>query len=94
MQELIEAKVLIDGEVSIQVNGIDKPFVYRGFQMVSEEAMRELRGDVLRKMAKNGMLPLIYAHLFSLSLMRDLFNRQLQQGTAPAEAMPATVPAL
>ena len=94
MQELMEAKVLIDGEVSIQVTGIEKPFVYRGFQMVSEEAMRELRGDVLRKMAKNGMLPLIYAHLFSMSLMRDLFNRQLQQGTAPAEAMPATVPAL
>jgi hypothetical protein len=29
------------------------------------------------------MLPLLYAHLFSLSLMRDIFARQVQQGKMP-----------
>jgi hypothetical protein len=34
-------------------------------------------------MNQNGMLPLIYAHLFSLSLMSDLFAAQAQQGKVP-----------
>ena len=60
------------------------PFVYRGFQMVNEEKLRDLRGDQLRKMSQSGMLPLIHAHLFSLSIMREIFARQQTQGKAPA----------
>ena len=30
------------------------------------------------------MLPLIYAHLFSLDLMRVIFARQTEQGKGPA----------
>jgi hypothetical protein len=84
MDELKSAGLLMDGEVAIQPEGYDQPFVYRGFQMVDEEKIRELRGDELRKMNQNGMLPLIFGHLFSLSQMRDVFARQLQQGKAPA----------
>ena len=47
MRELKEHGLLIDGEVSIQPDNAGQPFVYRGFQMVSEEALRNLRGDVL-----------------------------------------------
>ena len=43
---------------------IDKPYVYRGFRMVNEQKLRDMRGDELRKLNQNGMLPLIYAHLF------------------------------
>ena len=75
--------LLMDGEVSIQQEGNDQPFVYRGFQMVSEEKLNELRGDQLRKMVQSGMLPLLYAHLFSLSLMREIFARQVKQGKQP-----------
>ena len=57
----------MDGEVAIQPEGFEQPFVYRGFRMVDEEKLRNLRGDELRKMNQNGMLPLIFAHLFSLS---------------------------
>ena len=58
----------MDGEVAIQPEGFEQPFVYRGFRMVDEEKIRNLlRGDELRKMNQNGMLPLIMAHLFSLS---------------------------
>lgn len=69
VEELKKADLLMDGEVAIQPEGSDKPFVYRGFQMVDEAKLRDLRGDVLRKMMQNGMLPLIFAHLFSLQLM-------------------------
>jgi hypothetical protein len=86
MKDLIDHKLLIDGEVAIQPEGAAQPFVYRGFQMVSEDALRELRGDIARKMIQSGMLPLIYAHLFSLSLIRDIFSRQLALGKVPVPA--------
>ena len=83
MEELQQNKLLIDGEVTIEAEGSDQPFVYRGFQIISEEKLKELRGDVLRKMVQNGLLPLIHAHLFSLSLIRDVFAMQMQQGKTP-----------
>ena len=83
MKELREMELLMDGEVSIQPEGNQQPFIYRGFQMVNEEKLSDMRGDQLRKIAKSGMLPLLYAHLFSLSLMRDVFARQVQLGQQP-----------
>jgi hypothetical protein len=94
IEDLVKSDLLMDGEVAIQPEGFDQPFVYRGFRMVDEEKVRNLRGDELRKMNQSGMLPLVYAHLFSLSQMRDVFARQMQQGKAPALApqpAPATV---
>jgi hypothetical protein len=90
VRELRELELLMDGEVTIELTGAPQPFVYRGFQMVNEEKLANLRGDQLRKMSQSGMLPLIYAHLFSLSLMRDIFARQAQQNGTP---QPAPVPA-
>jgi hypothetical protein len=92
MEDLLKSNLLMDGEVAIQPEGYEQPFIYRGFRMVDEDKLRELKGDELRKMNQNGMLPLIYAHLFSLTQMRDLFGRQLQQGKAPAAiSQPAPV---
>ena len=51
--------------------------------MIDENKLNELRGDQLRKVVQNGMLPLIYAHLFSLALMRDIFGRQVRLGKMP-----------
>jgi SapC len=89
MKELTDADLLMDGEVSIQVAENDQPFIYRGFQMVNEEKLRDLRGDTLRKMMKSGLLPLVHAHLFSLGLMREVFARQMQQGKVPAQSAEA-----
>ncbi len=83
VRDLQEMDLFMDGEVAIQSPGIEQPFVYRGFRMVNEEKLREMRGDQLRKINQNGMLPLIYAHLFSLQLMRDLFEAQVSQGKGP-----------
>jgi hypothetical protein len=93
MTDLKASGLLMEGEVSIQPDGVEQPFLYRGFKMVDEEKLRDLRGDELRKMAQSGMLPLIYAHLTSLSLIRDVFFRQVEQGKGPDGMKPAALPA-
>jgi len=54
-----------------------------------EAINREVRGDVLRTWNQNGLLPLIYAHLFSLELIREIFGRQVQLGKGPVSAAAA-----
>lgn len=89
VKELQDLDLLMDGEVSIQPEGASQPHVYRGFKMVNEEKLRDLRGDQLRKMMQSGMLTLITAHLFSLDLMREIYARQAAQGKVPPVGMPA-----
>ena len=83
MKEIKELNLLMEGEVTIQHDRLEQPFVYRGFQMIDEKKLSELRGDQLRKISQSGMLPLLYAHLFSLALMRDIFARQVKLGKMP-----------
>ena len=44
-------------------------------------------------MNQSGMLPLIYAHLMSLALIRDVFFRQVDQGKGPVDKRSAEVEA-
>jgi hypothetical protein len=92
MEELKRMGLLMDGEVAIQPTGAEQPYIYRGFKMVDEDKFKELRGDELRRMNQSGMLTLIFAHLFSLSQMREVFAKQIEQGTAP-EQVPMPAPA-
>ncbi|MEO8723000.1 MAG: SapC family protein [Sphingobium sp.] len=92
MAELKALALLMDGEVAINVPGNEQPFVYRGFQMVNEEKLRDMRGDQLRKINQSGMLPLIHAHLFSLQLMREIFQQQIEQGKMPNAAVQTPEP--
>jgi hypothetical protein len=85
VKELVDLDLLIDGEVTIQPDGAEQPFVYRGFRMVDEAKMREMNGDQLRKINQNGILALIMAHMFSLSSIRELFARQAEQGKVPEQ---------
>ena len=83
--ELQKHGLLMDGEVAIERNtDPGKPYVYKGFRMVDREKLREIDGETLARWNKDGMLPLIYAHLSSLDLMRVIFGRQEQQGKMPA----------
>jgi hypothetical protein len=63
-----------------------EPMVYRGFKIISQDKLRDLRGDVLRTWNKNGMLALVFAHLMSLELVRDVFAKQAQQGLLPQQS--------
>ncbi|MGL4541503.1 MAG: SapC family protein [Polymorphobacter sp.] len=76
MTELEKLELLMDGEVTIQQPGMDQPAVYRGFRMINEEKFHNIRGDKARELVKSGMLGLVYAHLFSLSLIGGLFEKQ------------------
>lgn len=77
--------IMMDGEVAITRNDQpDTPFIYRGFRMVDETKLRELPVEKLEEISKNGILMLIHAHLFSLNLMRHIFERQAAMGKMPA----------
>lgn len=86
MQELKDAGLLMDGEVSIAQDGKPdaQPYVYRGFQMVDQEKLRDISDETAAKWHKNGMMILVHAHLMSLDLMRIIFAKQTRQGKTPA----------
>ncbi len=95
MEELTKNDLLMDGEVSI--NRLDapdgQPYIYRGFKMINQDKLRELRGDQLRTWNQNGLLPLIHAHLFSLDLMRVIFAKQDRAGKVPSQPNQVVPPA-
>ena len=73
---LTEHDLLIDGELELGRRDSEERHVFRGFRMVSEERLRALDDETLARMTRNGMLPLIYAHMFSLQLVRHVFARE------------------
>jgi hypothetical protein len=83
VEELKKHDLLMDGELTFQRDDLPQPMVYRGFMIINQDKLKDLRGDVLRQWNQNGMLPLIFAHLFSLELVRDIFSRQADQGLLP-----------
>ena len=83
LQQIKDADLLMDGEVSIQVENNDQPFVYRGFKMVNQEKLQELPGAKLEEFNKSGLMMLLHAHMFSLDNMRVIFARQAEQGWKP-----------
>ena len=92
VKELKDADLLMEGEVAISQNDKpDQPYIYRGFRMVNQEKLRQLDAEKLKNWNEIGLLPLIYAHLFSLDLMRFIFAKQTEQGKGPAAAQAAAV---
>jgi len=91
IDELLKHDLLMDGEVAITQEGVEQPFVYRGFKMINLEKLREMRGDQLRTWNQSGLLQLVYAQILSLDLLRVIFARQTAQGKGPgAEVKPAS----
>lgn len=84
LEELKKHGLLRDGRMDITRNDLpNQPFTYTGFQMVDEEKLRELDTKTLEELNKNGMLMLMHAQLFSMNLMRNLFERQSARGLVP-----------
>jgi SapC len=71
MGEMQELGLLMEAEATIQEG--ENPMIFRGFRMIDEKKVQELRGDQARKMVKSGAMGLIYAHFFSLGTLRDLY---------------------
>ncbi len=91
IDELNKHDLLMDGEIAITRNDEpDKPYVYRGFRMVNEEKLRQLDSGIVKEWNVNGILPLIYAHLFSLDRMRIIFSRQVAQGKVVSQQADGT----
>ncbi|MGB3711803.1 MAG: SapC family protein [Erythrobacter sp.] len=86
LDELKKLDIMMDGEIAITRGDMpDKPFVYRGFRMVDENKLRELPAETVEQLNKSGMMMLIHAHLFSMNLMRRIFERQSAQGKVPSQ---------
>ena len=86
MDEIKKHDLLMDGEIAITRNdNPDKPYVYRGFGMIDQEKLRALDSAKVKEWNDNGLLPLIYAHMFSLDRMRVIFGRQVEQGKMPEQ---------
>jgi hypothetical protein len=52
--------------------------------MVNEEKLRALDAETTQQWTSNGIMALIFAHLFSMDVMRVIFGRQVGQGKMPA----------
>lgn len=93
MDELLEHKLLMDGEIAISTGEQpDQTFTYRGFQMIDQEKLKEVGAAQLETWTKSGFLMLAYAHIFSLDQMRNIFGRQVQMGKGPQNLAPAPAP--
>lgn len=91
--ELKEHDLLMDGEVAIQRTEAEEgaqPYIYRGFKMVNQQKFNEIGGAQIEKWNKSGLLALVFAHLFSLDLMRTVFALQTAQGKGPGAAAEKT----
>jgi hypothetical protein len=80
---LSELGLLEQGEVHLPLPG-DPERRLRGFLMVSREKLRALPADKLAELHANGILELIYLHLFSLNNMNRLQEKMV--AAAPAKA--------
>ncbi len=93
--ELEKAGVLMDGEVAITANETpDTPYLYRGFKMVDDTKLREISPETAKEWTGNGIMALVFAHLFSMDNMRIIFSRQANQGKVPPLEQDAAAPAV
>jgi hypothetical protein len=84
VDELNKHDLLMDGEIAITANdNPEKPYIYRGFKMVNEEKLRDLDAETAKAWTANGIMAIIFAHLFSMQLMSTVFSRQMAQGKVP-----------
>ncbi|WP_427308491.1 SapC family protein [Cupriavidus sp. H39] len=74
--ELLESR-------SVEIRSADgASWTVRDFLVVNEEAFGKLTGTQLAELHKNGYLGWIFAHLMSLSTLRDLFDLHRQRVAA------------
>ena len=85
VQALQDAGVLEEGGVQLQPNGGGEAQKIEGFLVVSEAKLRGLGADALQKLMAADALGLVYAQMFSMGSLGNVFA-QRAQGAAPSEA--------
>lgn len=80
IDELLELELLVD---LVRVDNAGRPVPVKGFSMIDEERLRQLRAEPLRKLMSTGAQAAIFAHLFSL---RHLGQRLAVGPTEASEA--------
>lgn len=83
--ELERLELLIDGEAAIRRADLAQPAVFRGFRMVDEKKLQALKPAQSHKLVESGAMGLVYAHLLSLGLLPQLFERQFGAELAKEE---------
>lgn len=71
MDDISGLNILTEAEATLKEG--EQSVVFRGFRMVEEKRVQDLRGDQARKLLRSGALSLIYAHLFSLHTLSALY---------------------
>lgn len=85
LDKLNELDLLTDGRLSIRLPDNDTPLLYQGFKIVGVEKLHALSDRTIGDLVRNGMFSAIIAHLLSLHLLSEVFDRQLAQGKGPLE---------
>jgi hypothetical protein len=78
VKELVDNGLLMEGKAPVTTSNFGTPAIYRGFQMVNEDKLRNLRDDTVHRMTESGLLPLLRAHFTyarTMSSLDDLGER-------------------
>jgi len=67
-----EKNLLISRQLTVKLENEDAPFTINGVYLIDEKALNELPSDEFEQLRKQGLLPLIYAHLTSLQQISRL----------------------
>lgn len=71
-QFFAEKKLLVSRQLTVKLENENEPFTINGVYLIDEEVLNELPADEFEKLRKQGLLPLIYAHLTSLQQITRL----------------------
>ncbi len=71
-QFFAEKKLLVSRQLTVKLENENEPFTINGVYLIDEQALNELPTDEFEQLRKQGLLPLIYAHLTSLQQITRL----------------------
>jgi len=71
-QFFAQKNLLVSRQLTVKLENEDEPFTINGVYLIDEKALNELPSDEFEQLRKQGLLPLIYAHLTSLQQITRL----------------------
>lgn len=81
-QSFAEKSLLVSRQLTVKLENEDEPFTINGVYLIDEKALNELPSDEFEQLRKQGLLPLIYAHLMSLQQITRLTIKHNQHSVS------------